>query len=75
MSGLQQKEVAKILGLKSPSSISEWEHGKRLPSLKNWIKLSIVYNTLMDNLFADMRREILYEVVDEIEKERKNKLK
>ena len=33
--GLQQKDVAKVLGLKSASMISRWEKGLCLPNTKN----------------------------------------
>ena len=56
--GFQQKEVAKLLGLKSPSRISRWEKGLAMPSVDNLIKLSILYATLMNELYLERYMEI-----------------
>jgi transcriptional regulator with XRE-family HTH domain len=60
--GLTQKQVSKILGLKSSSRISRWETGKCLPSVKNTIRLAIVLRVNADDLFWDLRKAILEEV-------------
>lgn len=57
--GLQQKEVAEILGLKDSSMISRWEKGFSLPSTLNIIKLALVYRTMIDALFLDVMRSML----------------
>jgi transcriptional regulator with XRE-family HTH domain len=54
--GLKQKEVAEILGLKSSSIISRWEKGFCLPSLLNAFKLALLYGTMVDALFIDLRK-------------------
>ena len=56
--GYSQRQVAALLGLKSASRISEWELGERFPSIKNLIKLSILYRTLIDHLYYDVREAI-----------------
>ncbi len=56
--GLKQREVAEILGLKSGSSISRWERGVCLPSSLNVFKLALIYRTMVDALFIDLRREL-----------------
>jgi transcriptional regulator with XRE-family HTH domain len=56
--GLQQKQVAKILGFKCASMISRWEKGSCLPNTINLFKLSILYRTLSDSLFIDLVRDI-----------------
>jgi len=53
--GLQQKEVARILGLKSTSLISRWENGLCLPKPLNMFKLAVLYRTMVDALFIDLR--------------------
>ena len=56
--GLQQKEVARILGLKSASMISRWENGLCLPSTMNLFKLAAVYRTMADALCIDLLRTL-----------------
>ena len=60
--GLKQKEVACILGLKSGSTISRWENGLCLPNPKNMFKLGLVYRTMVDVLFIDLRRLLREEI-------------
>ncbi len=54
--GLQQKEVAKILGIRSASMISRWEKGICLPSTPNLFRLAVVYRTMVDALYIDLVR-------------------
>jgi len=56
--GLKQREVAEILGLKSDSIISRSERGVRLLSSLNVFKLALMYRTMADALFIDLRREL-----------------
>ena len=56
--GLKQKEVAKILGLKSASMISRWERGLCLPSTLNLFRLAALYRTMVDALLIDLLREL-----------------
>ncbi len=56
--GLSQKEVAKILGLKSASAISRWENGLCLPSSMNLFRLASLYRTMVDALFIDLLRAL-----------------
>lgn len=51
--GLTQRQVAQILGLKSPSMVSRWETGTVLPDLQNLFRLAILYRTMVDALFTD----------------------
>ena len=61
--GLKQTEVAQILGLKTTSLISRWEHGYCLPESLNVLKLAVLYRTFADGLYIDLihvlRKEIL----------------
>jgi transcriptional regulator with XRE-family HTH domain len=54
--GLKQKDVARILNLKSSGIISRWEKGICLPSSLNIFKLAALYRTLTDALFIDLIR-------------------
>ncbi|MHC4269538.1 MAG: helix-turn-helix transcriptional regulator [Planctomycetota bacterium] len=56
LKGLKQKDVARILKLKSTSMISRWEKGTCLPNSLNIFKLSLLYRTLIDVLFIDLMR-------------------
>ncbi len=56
--GLKQKDVAKILKLRSTSMISRWENGTCLPNSLNIFKLSLLYRTLVDALFLDLIRTL-----------------
>jgi transcriptional regulator with XRE-family HTH domain len=60
--GLKQKEVAKIIGLKSSSLISRWERGVCFPKPLNMFKLAILYHTMVDALFYDVRRALIEEI-------------
>ena len=54
--GYTQKQVAIFLGLgeNNASRISRWEQGIALPSLQNVLKLSILYRTLVNQLYYDL---------------------
>lgn len=56
--GLKQREVARILNLKSAGMISRWEKGVCLPSLLNAFKLAGLYCVLVDALFFPLIRFI-----------------
>jgi transcriptional regulator with XRE-family HTH domain len=60
--GLGQKSVARLLGHKSISVISEYETGKLLPSLSSALKLAVVYNRPITELYPDLYRQIQEEV-------------
>ena len=60
--GFSQVRVARALGLKRTSVLSRYEHGTRVPSLVNALKLEIVYRTpvayLFDSLYVDLKHKI-----------------
>lgn len=55
--GFRQAEVAKLLGLKNPSMISRWEQGHIMPRADYLIKLSILYKTLVNELYSELSEE------------------
>lgn len=57
-----QRFVASVLGLRSTSIISRWEKGVSYPNLQNLIKLSLLYRTLIDQLYFDLREDIRVEI-------------
>lgn len=60
--GLERKQVAALLHQKSSDEIARYEKGINQPSLKNLLKLEIVYRTpvrlLFQELFEQSRLEI-----------------
>ncbi len=49
--GLERKQVAKLLGHHSTDAISRYERGICLPGVGNVIKLIIIYQTSLEQLF------------------------
>ena len=70
MMGYKQKDVARLLGIKSQSKISRWEKGLSTPSLKNLFQLSALYKTLCDALYFDFFKETREEVYQKIYKQK-----
>src|SRR6266853_1335864 len=60
--GLGQKSVARLLGYKSISQISEYETGTVLPSLSTAFKLAVVYNTPLADLYDSLHKQIADEI-------------
>jgi transcriptional regulator with XRE-family HTH domain len=58
-SGLREKDVAEILGLNSASQVSRWERGVCLPRPLTMFRLAILYRTMVDGLFIDLRRALI----------------
>ena len=56
--GYTQKQVAHLLGHKSASHLSGYEHGKRLPSLETALKLEIVLRVPIAYLYQDLCRKL-----------------
>ena len=66
--GYRQKDVARILDLKSPSRISRWEKGLCLPSLANALRLAVVYRIMVDIIYPDLFRSFREELKGREEK-------
>ena len=62
--GLKQKDVARILNIKSAGMISRWEKGACLPSLINAFKLAGLYCVLVDALFFPLIRVIKKKIME-----------
>jgi DNA-binding XRE family transcriptional regulator len=60
--GLGQKSVARRLGHKTASTISEYETGRLLPSLPTALKLAAVYHCPVTELYPELWRQIQAEV-------------
>ncbi|MHB8871979.1 MAG: helix-turn-helix domain-containing protein [Candidatus Doudnabacteria bacterium] len=74
-SGLNQLDVAKILGMKSSSRISRWEKGNGVPNTVNVFKLAVLYRVMADSLFIDLIRQLRSEIHINEKKYLKNKNK
>lgn len=61
-SGLELKQVAKLLGHRSSESLSRYEKSNSQPNLQTAIKLMLIYNSDLKEMFPDLfeccRREI-----------------
>ena len=55
--GFSQEAVKKHLKLKSTAMISRWERGVTMPSGENLLKLSILYKTLVNELYYTLSKE------------------
>lgn len=55
--GFTQKEVADIVGYQTEAHISDYEHGRKLPSLATAFKLEIVYRAPVAFLYPEMYAE------------------
>jgi transcriptional regulator with XRE-family HTH domain len=73
--GLKQKEAAHILGLKAASMVSRWENGICLPKPVNMFKLAVLYRTMADALFIDLRRTLQKKIIRAEEELLKDKSK
>ncbi len=57
--GLTQKQVSQQLKLNnSQDRISLWEHGTKLPSLRNLLKLCNIYQIDLKDLYTDLDQDI-----------------
>jgi len=60
--GYSQKVVAKLLGHKSTTHISDYERGKRLPSLKTALKLEIILCTPIAFLYHETYTQLKQDI-------------
>ena len=51
--GLEQKQVAYLLGHKTTDQISRYERGARMPSFQTALKLELIYRTPLHCLFPE----------------------
>src|SRR5713101_6341914 len=66
--GWSQKWVAALLGRRSVSVISEYEHGVKTPPLPIALKLQLIYQTPLGELFPALQSLVSSEVVGVREK-------
>jgi transcriptional regulator with XRE-family HTH domain len=58
MLGYSIKDVAWLLNIRCSNRLSRWEKGKAAPSLKNVIKLGLLYHSFAEQLFHEYRQEL-----------------
>lgn len=62
---MSQKQVSGLLGNRSNDQISRYERGIQLPSLRNALKLALIYDipvrVLLDRYFEECRNEVARE--------------
>lgn len=51
--GLEQKQVARLLGHKNCDQISRYERGVRMPGIRIALKLELIYGIPISNLFPE----------------------
>lgn len=76
--GLEQKDISEFLGLKSPTSVTNWEQGTNLPRAGRLYDLSVFFNVSLHDLIetdlssVDNTRNItiIYEQLNSDRKER-----
>lgn len=66
--GLEQKQVAYLLGHKTISQISRYESGAKTPSLKNALKLELILRVPIADLFPEQYQKGRAEVAERLTK-------
>ena len=59
---LKLRQVAMLAGLRTPSCLSHWEKGRKLPSLQNALRLSAIIQCPVEILFYDLFNAIRHDV-------------
>jgi transcriptional regulator with XRE-family HTH domain len=60
--GLEQKQVARLLGHKTCDQISRYERGSRLPGFKTAVKLTILYGVSLEEIFPEHYKRFNLEI-------------
>jgi transcriptional regulator with XRE-family HTH domain len=56
--GLTQTQVAYVLGFSNVTRIGQWEQGHAIPGFVNLLKLSILYDAHLPELYSDIFQEL-----------------
>ena len=59
---LSQQEIGRLLEYKTTSQISNWEKGKKLPTLINALRLSEILHTTVEALFPGLAQYLKNEI-------------
>ncbi len=66
--GFKQTDIAKKLGLESTAMISRWERGSAVPNLEYALKLSLIYQVAVNDLYHDLLMEYQNELFPDVQK-------
>ena len=56
--GYSQKKVTRLLSLSDPGTISRWERGVSMPSLRDVLRLASIYMARAEELYPALFEEI-----------------
>jgi len=70
MRHLRLVDVAKLLGLKTAAHIAHWEKSRKLPSIRNALKLSAAVGCPVEILFGELFNEIRKQIHSRAQQER-----
>ncbi len=62
--GYTQKQVSQMLSFTNEVSLSRWEKGVNIPNLINLIKLGIIYNTSISQLYISLTEKIEAQLIE-----------
>ena len=65
-SGLKQEDVARLLAI-DPSTVSEIEHARRLPTLTQVCAMSLIFGRSFESLFAQIMTDCRHDLLAKIE--------
>lgn len=67
---LSQKQISTLLGKKNNDLVSRYERGVQVPTLKNALKLALIYNipirVMLDKYYEECRKEIAGEQTQDL---------
>lgn len=61
-SGLSQREVSFLLGVKHGAKVSRYENRRRIPPLRTALAYAIILDVPLPRLFPDLQKEVQTEV-------------
>jgi transcriptional regulator with XRE-family HTH domain len=61
LAGLSRVGAARLLGI-TPTQLTEWERGKRMPSPKFLFKMEVLYQRLISDMYYEQRQEAIKEI-------------
>ena len=50
--GLTVKELQKVFGFATPQAIYKWQHGTAMPSIDNFVVLSVLFDVHIDEIIV-----------------------
>ena len=72
-SGYNEKQVAAILGIKSPDTITRWENGETMPSTIYALAMGDLYGAKLPDLFPTLWKKCMREINERLKILKKKK--